>query len=114
MEEKIRKTIFYKHYFLDFYSEQPIEVQNKIDWTIMLLETIEIVPIVYFKKIKGVKGLYEIRVIHSGNIFRIFCFFDREKVVVLGNGFTKKTMKAPSNQIELAQKIMKEYFNEKE
>ena len=42
MEEKIRKTIFYKHYFLDFYSEQPIEVQNKIDWTIMLLETIEI------------------------------------------------------------------------
>ena len=74
MEEKIRKTIFYKHYFLDFYSEQTLEVQNKIDWTIMLLETIEIVRIVYFKKIKGVKGLYEIRVIHSGNIFEFSVF----------------------------------------
>ena len=114
MGEKIRKTIFYKNYFLDFYYEQTIEVQNKIDWTIALLETIEIVPIAYFKKIKGIRGLYEIRIIHGGNIFRIFCFFDREKVVVLGNGFTKKTQKTPSNQIELAQKIMNEYFNEKE
>lgn len=79
-----------------------------------LLEIIEIVPVIYFKKIKGIKGLYESRIIHGGNIFRIFCFFDREQVVVLGNGFTKKTQKTPINQIELAQKIMNEYFNEKE
>lgn len=114
MGEKIRKTVFYKNYFLDYYSEQTIEVQNKIDWTLALLETIEIVPIVYFKKITGTKRLYEIRIIHGGNIFRIFCFFDREQVIVLGNGFTKKTQKTPANQIELAQNIMNDYFNEKE
>ena len=114
MGEKIRRTVFYKNYFLDYYSEQTIVVQNKIDWTLALLETIEIVPIAYFKKIKGIKRLYEIRIIHGGNIFRIFSFFDREQVVVLGNGFTKKTQKTPLAQIELAQKIMNEYFNEKE
>ena len=112
MEEKIRKTIFYKHYFLDFYSEQPIEVQNKIDWTIMLLETIEIVPIVYFKKLKGVKGLYEIRVIHSGNIFRIFCFFDEGKIIVLLNGFQKKSQKTPQKEIDKAIFIKQAYENE--
>ncbi|WP_415160012.1 type II toxin-antitoxin system RelE/ParE family toxin [Parafilimonas sp.] len=33
--------------------------------------------------------------------------------MVVANGFQKKSQKAPKNEIELAKKIQKEYFNEK-
>lgn len=59
-------------------------------------------------------GLYEIRVEVGSNIFRIFCCFDKGSLVILFNGFQKKTQKTPKQQIERAMKLMKEYFNEKE
>ena len=59
-------------------------------------------------------GLYEIRVEYQSNIYRIFCFFDQGKLVVLLNGFQKKTKKTPKKEIEMAEKLKKEYFNEKE
>jgi phage-related protein len=59
-------------------------------------------------------GLYEIRVEYQSNIYRIFCFFDQGKLVILLNGFQKKTRKTPKKEIELAEKLKKEYFNEKE
>ena len=58
-------------------------------------------------------GLYEVRVKLASDIFRIFCFFDHEKLIVLANGFQKKTQKTPKKEIKLAEKIKKEYFNEK-
>ncbi len=58
-------------------------------------------------------GLFEIRVEVGSNIFRVFTFFDEGNLVILLNGFPKKTQKTPKNEIELAEKLKKEYFDEK-
>ncbi|WP_367913981.1 type II toxin-antitoxin system RelE/ParE family toxin [Leadbetterella sp. DM7] len=108
-----RQVIAYKRYFLDFYEGQPDEVQRKIEWTLQLLRTIDRIPKKYFDHITGTDGLFEVRVEFSGNIFRIFAFFDRGSLVVLGNGFQKKSQKTPGSEIEKALKIKKEYENEK-
>ena len=63
---------------------------------------------------EGYKGLFEIRVEVGTNIFRIFSFFDEGNLVVLANGFQKKTQKTSKTEIEKALKIKEEYFNEKE
>lgn len=70
------------------------------------------VPEKYFKHLEGTKGLYEVRVEVGSNIYRIFSFFDQGNLVVLGNGFVKKTQKTPKNEIEKALKIMEEYYHE--
>ena len=72
------------------------------------------VPEKYFKHLEGTKGLYEIRVEVGSNIFRIFAFFDKGNLVVLGNGFQKKTQKTPRQEIDKALKIKLEYENENE
>jgi phage-related protein len=40
-------------------------------------------------------------------------FFDQGKLIILVNGFQKKTQKTPKKEIEKALKIMEEYKNEK-
>ena len=108
-----RQIVAYKRYFLDFYEAQTDEVQRKIEWTLNLLRTIERVPKKYFDHMTGTDGLYEVRVEFGGNIFRIFSFFDKGNLVILGNGFQKKTKKTPKTEIEKALKIKKEYENER-
>jgi phage-related protein len=65
------------------------------------------------KHIENTDGLYEIRVQLGSDIFRIFCFFDQGQLVVLANGFQKKTQKTPKKEIEMALKIKAEYESEK-
>lgn len=108
-----REVIAYKTYFLDFYHKQSDDVQKKIEWTLNLIRVTHHVPDKYFKHIKDVKGLYEIRVEAGKKIYRIFSFFDKFNIVVLGNAFQKKTNKTPKQEIEKATKIMEAYFNEK-
>ena len=110
----VRQVIAFKRFFLDFYEEQADPVQTKIEWTLNLLRTIKHVPEKYFKHFEGTKGLYEIRVEVGGNIYRIFSFFDKGNLIVLGNGFQKKTQKTPKQEIERALKIMEDYFDAKE
>jgi phage-related protein len=107
-----RIVIVYKRYFLDFYEIQNSDVQKKIEWTLNLIQVKSQIPEKYFKHLEGTVGLFEIRVEVSGNIFRIFCFFDKGNLVVLGNGFQKKTQKTPKKEIEKALRIMEEYKNE--
>ena len=109
-----RQIIAYKRYFLDFYEELPENVQAKIEWTLNLIQVTSQVPEKYFKHMTGTKGLYEIRVEVASNIYRIFSFFDKGNLVVLGNGFQKKSQKTPKQEIEEALKIMEEYQNEKQ
>ena len=90
-----RQVIAYKNYFLNFYDELPDNVQAKIEWTLNLIRVTRQVPEKYFKHLEGTKGLYEIRVEIGGNIYRIFSFFDKGNLVVLGNAFQKKTQKTP-------------------
>ena len=82
-------------------------------WTFNLIEDLERVPETYLKHIEDTGGLYEIRVQSGSDIFRFFCFFDKRQLVVLINGFQKKTQKTPKKEIELALKIKIEYENEK-
>src|SRR5690606_41979622 len=110
---KVREVIAFKNYFEDFLSEQPIKVQDKIFKIIEAIETLERVPSNYLKHLTGTEGLYEARIQLGSNIWRVFCFFDGEKLVVLMNGFQKKTQKTPKNQIEKALKIMAEYYEQK-
>ncbi|TZF80993.1 type II toxin-antitoxin system RelE/ParE family toxin [Pedobacter sp. BS3] len=110
---KYRTIIFYKDYFQTFFEKQNRKVKAKIVWTFDLVEDLKRVPETYLKHIKNTAGLYEIRVQSGSDIFRIFCFFDEGKLVVLANGFHKKTQKTPKKEIELALKIKEEYENEK-
>lgn len=87
-------------------------MQAKIEWTLNLIRITHQVPEKYFKHIEGTKGLYEIRVEVGSQIYRIFSFFDKGNLVVLGNGFQKKTTKTPKQELERALKIMEEYQNE--
>ena len=112
MDQKFIREIFYfKHYFLEFFNEQSEVVKKKFNWTLELIATIDHVPRKYFQYMEG--GLYEVRVEVGSNIFRAFAFFDEGQLIVLANGFQKKSQKTPKNEIELAKKIKKEYFNEK-
>lgn len=107
-----RQIIAYKNYFLDFYKKQPNNVQEKIEWTLNLIRVIQNVPEKYFKHVEGTEGLYEIRVEVGSNTYRIFSFFDKGNLIVLGNAFQKKSQKTPKQEIERALKIMAEYKNE--
>ena len=88
-------------------------MKAKIIWTFDLIEDLERVPEIYLKHIEETDGLYEIRVQHGSDIFRIFCFFDKGQLVVIANGFQKKTQKTPRREIDQALKIKQEYESEK-
>ncbi len=110
----IRKIEFHKDYFIDFYSKQNKKVQEKIEYVFKLIRQVERIPEKFLKHLTSTDGLYEIRIEYQSNIYRIFCFFDQGKLVVLLNGFQKKTRKTPKKEIGLAERLKKEYFNEKE
>lgn len=107
--QKHRKIMFYKNYFHDFFVKQNKKVKAKIIWTFDLIEDLQRVPETYLKHIENTDGLYEIRVQLSSDIFRIFCFFDQGQLVILANGFQKKSQKTPKNEIEMALKVKAQY-----
>ena len=111
--EKIRVIIAYKNYFEDFLKEQPVKVQNKIFKILEAIETLERIPTNYLKLIVGTNGLYETRIQLGSDIWRVFCFFDKGKLVILLNGFQKKTQKTPKSEIDKAIILMKEYYENK-
>ena len=108
-----REIIFHGSNFMDFYVEQTVKVQQKIDFVLNLIKTVDRVPEKFLKCMAGSDGLYEVRVEWGSNIFRIFCCFDRGNLVVLFNAFQKKTQKTPRQELELAVKLMKDYFSKK-
>ncbi len=110
---KYREVITYKEYFEDFFKKQSRKVQDKIIKVLDILETVERVPISYLKYIEGTNGLFEVRVQLGSDIFRIFCCFDGNRLVVLFSGFQKKTQKTPPKEIDRAVRIMNDYFNDK-
>ena len=108
-----RKIIFYKSYFIDFFDKQTINVKDKIDQVLFVVAVADRIPNKFFDHLTGTDGLYEVRVEFQGNIYRIFCCFDEGKIIVLFNGFQKKSQKTPQAEIDKALKIKKEYFQEK-
>ena len=98
----------YKEYFLTFYRSLEFNAQKKIDYVLDTLKTQERVSTKFVKYIRD--GLYEIRATHNGNIYRAFFIFDEGNIVMLFNGFQKKTQKTPSKEIERALEIKNEYY----
>lgn len=93
MEQKIRTVIAYKHYFEEFLLAQPKKVQDKIFKVVEIIETYERIPTTYLKAITGTDGLFEARIRLGSSIWRVFCFFDQGKLVILLNGFYQEDTK---------------------
>jgi len=110
--KQIRGVIFYGDYFWEFYYKQSRKVKNKINWTIGLLKFLLIIPEKYLRHIEET-DLYEIRVSFGNNIFRIFCFFDKDRLVIILNGFQKKTQKTPKKEIDRALRLKQDYYENK-
>ena len=109
MERKIRT---YGGYFQAFIKTLDDKVLRKIDYILQLLKIRERLSTKFVKVIKD--GLFELRIEYEGNIYRVFFIFDEGQVVVLFNGFQKKTQKTPKNEIDKALKIMEAYYADKQ
>lgn len=109
----IREIEYYENYYLEFFERLKPEVQKKINWTLQLIAMVERVPEKYFKYMTGSTGIYEVRVEYSSNIYRVFSFFDKGNLVVLINGFQKKSQKTPKKELELAERLKQEYLDRK-
>jgi len=108
--EKRRKIFFYGNYFHVFYCKLDVSTKKKIDWVLGIICELEIVPAKFLKHLEGTDGLYEIRVQVHRNIYRIFCFFDEGKLIIVLQGFQKKTQKTPRNEIKKAERLKREYY----
>ena len=111
--EKRRQIIYFKNYFTDFFNDQTERVKDKIDYVLFLIAVAERIPVNFFKYLQVTDGLFEIRIEFEINIFRIFCCFDEGSLVILFNGFQKKSQKTPRKELDKAIRIKKEYFREK-
>ncbi len=112
--KKYRTVITYRNYFDDFLASQRPKIASKILQILRIIEEVERVPVTHLKYVEDTNGLFEIRVKFGSDIFRIFCFFDAGKLVVLLSGFQKKTQKTPPDEIKKAVRLMDEYYQEKE
>ena len=100
MREKfLREIYYYKDYYLDFFNALKPDVQKKLNWTLQLIATVDRVPQKYFKHITNSDGIFEIRVEVGSDIFRVFSFFDKGNLIILINGFQKKSQRTPINEI---------------
>lgn len=112
----MREIIFYKtqggdcpvEVFLDSLSAKQAQ---KVGWVLELIETIPIVPIQYFKKLVGTDDIWEVRVDFGHDTFRLLAFMDRGNLVILTNGFAKKSQKTPSAEITLAEQRKKDHLS---
>ncbi|MCK9426255.1 MAG: type II toxin-antitoxin system RelE/ParE family toxin [Ignavibacteriaceae bacterium] len=102
-----------KQPIVDFLNSLTGKQAQKIAWVLQLFEEKNIVPKQYFKKLKSTDDIWEIRIIYSGDIFRILGFFESNNIFILTNGFIKKTQKTPFNEIKIAEERKREYIERK-
>jgi len=103
-----RRILTFGGYFEAFYDALDERVQKKMDYALELLKTERRLSVKFVKLIRD--GVYELRVEIDGNIYRVFFIFDNGNIVVLFNGFQKKSQKTPQNEIEKALKIKEAYY----
>jgi len=109
--EKERQIIFFEKHFQQFYLKLNGGVRRKIGYVFRIIKTVDKVPIKFLRHLKD--GLFEIRIEYESNIYRVFCFFDTGNLVVLFNGYQKKTQKADKGQVQNAMKLKQKYFDKK-
>lgn len=108
-----REIQFYEKYFIEFYLSLDSTVQEKIEYVFKVIRTVDRIPQKFLKHIENTDGLYEIRIKVGSDIFRVFCCFDAGRIVILFNGFRKKSQKTPKKEIDKALKLKQEYFDNK-
>ena len=114
----MRKVLFYQtpagqkpiEDFLDSLSSKQAQ---KVTWVLKLVEDLERVPSIYFKKMVNTQDLWEVRAVVGSNIFRLIGFFDGPNLVILAHAFQKKTHKTRKQAIKIAEERKKEYFRRK-
>ncbi|TFI55162.1 type II toxin-antitoxin system RelE/ParE family toxin [Mastigocladus laminosus UU774] len=115
----MREIIFYRtdsqrcpiEEFLDSLSGKQAQ---KVIWVLRLIQEIDSVPSQYFKKLVNTDDIWEVRVNVGSNTFRLLGFFDQDNLIILTNGFAKKTQKTPSQEIELAEQRKRDYLSRKQ
>jgi len=108
-----RKIKFFQNYFIDFYIDLDSSVQEKIEYVFKLIRTVDRIPEKFLKHIEGTDGLYEIRIKTGSDIYRIFCCFDSGRIVILFNGFQKKSEKTSKKEIDKGLRLKDDYFKQK-
>jgi phage-related protein len=110
-KEYVRQVVVFEDHFKEFRKTLDRDTLMKLYQVLTLIMMVEVVPVRFLKAIAGRKGLYEIRVEKGNNIYRVFCCFDEGNLVILFNGFQKKTQKTPVEQLDKAEALMKKYFD---
>jgi phage-related protein len=85
---------------------------QKVAWVLQLIEELEVVPTQYFKKLVNTEDIWEVRIQQGGNIFRLLGFFDGATLIILTQGFAKKSQKTPLDEIRLAESRKRDYFTQ--
>lgn len=114
----VKKILFYKTLsgkcpVSEFLDSLNAKQARKVTWVLTLLEDKQRVPIEYFKKLSGTTGLWEVRIQFGSDKFRLLGFIDNGDLVILTNGFSKKTQKTPSNEIQIAELRKTDYLKRK-
>ena len=112
-KEYVRRVIVFEDHFKEFKKTLNRETLKKLYQVLTLIMVVEVVPEKFLQAIEGRTGLYEIRIEQGRNIYRVFCCFDEGNLIILFNGFQKKTQKTPIRQLEKAEALMKRYFEQK-
>ena len=107
-----RNIQYYKNYFIDFYNALDSATQRKLAYVIQYVKTESRWNERFVKFIRD--GLFELRAMHNGNIYRVFFILDDGNIIILFNGFQKKTQKTPKQEIEKAIKLKNQYYAEKQ
>ncbi|MEM6752772.1 MAG: type II toxin-antitoxin system RelE/ParE family toxin [Cyanobacteria bacterium P01_C01_bin.38] len=115
----MREVIFYrtnldKCPIEEFLDSLTAKQAQKVSWVLLLIQELDYVPTQYLKKLVNTDDIWEVRVQFGNNTFRLLGFFDNEDLIILTNGFAKKTQKTPSQEIDLAENRKQDYLNKKE
>lgn len=110
-KEPVRQVVVFEDHFKVFRKTLDRKALKKLYQVLTLIMMVEVVPVKFIKAIEGRKGLFEIRIEQRNNIYRVFCCFDEGNLVILFNGFQKKTQKTPVEQLDKAEALMKKYFD---
>jgi phage-related protein len=94
--------------YLETLSNKQVE---KVFFVLQLVESLNIVPRKFFKKLESTDDIWEVRVQLGNNIFRFLGFIDGAELIILNHAFTKKTQKTPKKEIKIAEQRKKDYFS---
>jgi phage-related protein len=94
----------------DFLDSLSAKQAQKVIWVLKLVTELESIPTKYLKKLVNTDNIWEIRIKLDNNIYRLLGFFQDNNLIILTNGFTKKTQKTPIQEIKLAETRKQDYL----